>query len=389
MQKFDIGIIGGGQLGKMLIEEGLRYNVTFATLDPEINSPASFCSHKHIVGSLQEEEKIKALVEVSTVTTYEIEHINIEAVKALAALGHKLIPAPEILELIQDKGLQKQFYYDNNIPTAPFFLTAENEDWIPYLKNNVNIFKEKFVAKLRKGGYDGKGVALLNTNTFITNNITKPFSQACVLEAFVPNEKEISIIIARDAQGATACFDPVEMEFDPIANLVTYLICPAQITNPLAEKAKAIAIDVVTKLNAVGIFAIELFVTKEGDILVNEIAPRPHNSGHQTIEGNYTSQYEQLIRILLNKPLGDAGIVQPSAMINVIGALDFNGPYFLAGEAEILKMPGVYIHMYGKKESKPNRKLGHITVIAPTINEVKEKASKILKLVSIQQKQYI
>jgi 5-(carboxyamino)imidazole ribonucleotide synthase len=381
MPKYDIGIIGGGQLGKMLIEEGIRYNVSYATLDPEANSPASPISHHHITGSLNDAAKIEELVQQCKVTTYEIEHINIEAVKTLADSGHKFIPSPNILEMVQDKGLQKQFYAENNIPTSPFVVVNNSSEWLPALHQNNFI---KFAAKLRRGGYDGKGVVLMQTSEIENDSFSIPFNEPCVLESFVNCTKEISVIVSRDLKGNVQCFDPVEMEFDEVANLVTYLICPAQISNKVKITSYNLATKIVNQLDAVGIFAIELFVLEDETVLVNEMAPRPHNSGHHTIEGCYTSQYEQLNRILLGKPLGDTSIAQPSAMINILGSLDFSGPYILFGEDEILKMAGVYIHMYGKAQSKPNRKLGHITIIAPTAKEVKEKADYILKTISIQ-----
>jgi 5-(carboxyamino)imidazole ribonucleotide synthase len=376
MKKHDIGIIGGGQLGKMLIEEGARYNVSFATLDPDANSAAANISQQHFVGSLQDENAINNLSAHSNVLTFEIEFINADALEKLELQGIEVIPCSRILKIIQDKGLQKIFYTQHNIPTAPYILVENKNEWQDKLAENNFI---KFAAKMRKGGYDGKGVALLNTENIIKNIENIPFDVPCVLEQFVEAEKEISILVARNHDGNTMCYDAVEMEFDPIANLVTYLICPAKLTNDVATKAKTIAVELVNKLEGIGIFAIEMFVTKNNEVLVNEIAPRPHNSGHHTIEACYTSQYEQLLRILLHKPLGDSGIIQPSAMINILGPENFSGAYTLQNEDKILALSGVYIHMYRKAESKPMRKLGHITIMAATENEVKEKANFILE----------
>jgi 5-(carboxyamino)imidazole ribonucleotide synthase len=376
MQKYDIGIIGGGQLGKMLIEEGVRYNFSFATLDPEANSSAANISDHHITGSLQDAIAINTLADCSKILTYEIEFINADALEQLEIRGHTVVPSSKILKIIQDKGLQKEFYTYNNIPTAPYILVENKSEWNMALQQH---HFTKFAAKMRQGGYDGKGVALLNAKDIEQNDNNIPFEVPCVLEKYVEAEKEISIIVARHFDGSTMCYDAVEMEFDPVANLVTYLICPAKIDANLHLKAKAIAINCIEKLNGVGIFAIEMFVTKTGDILVNEIAPRPHNSGHHTIEGCYTSQYEQLLRILLKKPLGNANIVQPSAMINILGPETFSGTYIMQGENEILKLAGVYIHMYRKPTSKPNRKLGHITIIGATPEEVKTKAEYVLQ----------
>jgi 5-(carboxyamino)imidazole ribonucleotide synthase len=375
MQKYDIGIIGGGQLGKMLIEEGLRYNVSFATLDPDAESAAANISNHHIIGSLQDANAINALAACSNILTYEIEFINADALEKLEKNGTLIVPNSSILKTIQDKGLQKTFFTTHNIPTAPYVLVSNKTEWQQALQEHQFT---KIAAKLCKGGYDGKGVALINTHDILNNGHAIPFDAPCVLEEFIIAAKEVSIIVARNFDGSTQCFDAVEMEFDPVANLVTYLICPAKIEEALHNKAKAIAINCIEKLNGVGLFAIEMFVTKQGDVLVNEIAPRPHNSGHHTIEGCYTSQYEQLLRILLNKPLGDAGIVLPSAMINILGPETFSGAYKLKGEATILKIPGVYIHMYRKATSKPNRKLGHITILGKTAEDVKMKAELVL-----------
>jgi 5-(carboxyamino)imidazole ribonucleotide synthase len=380
MAKYDIGILGGGQLGKMLIEEGLRFNLRFATLDAEQHSPASYISHHHITGTLYDAEKIQELVNSAQVSTYEIEHIDVDTLKALAAQGHRLIPSPEILEMIQDKGLQKDFFRSNNIPTAPYVLVNDASEWKLAL---TQFDGKKIAAKLRKGGYDGKGVALLTIEDIYTQASSIPFDAPCVLEAFIPCEKEISIMVARDSEGNTACFPAVEMEFDPVANLVSYLVCPANISEAVNKEAERIAMQVVNKANALGIFAIEMFVLADGQVLVNEVAPRPHNSMHHTIEACYTSQYEQLIRILTNRPLGSTALIQPAAMINVLGGAGFEGPYTLQGEAEILKLPGVYVHLYDKAESKPMRKLGHITIMAATMEELKQKADFINKTIAI------
>jgi 5-(carboxyamino)imidazole ribonucleotide synthase len=375
-----IGIIGGGQLGKMLIEEGIRYNVRFATLDPDANSPAMPISNLHITGSLQDAEKINELASHADVLTYEIENINTEALFALEASGKLLIPSPKILQIVQDKGLQKQFYIDNNIPTAPFAIVKNASEWKDtLLKNNFT----KFAAKLCQGGYDGKGVVLLTATDILENKVAIPFDEPTVLEAFVQNDKEISIIVARGLDGEVKCFDAVEMEFDAVANLVTYLKCPATILESVHEKAKKIAVELIEKMNGFGIYAIEMFVTPYGEIIVNEMAPRPHNSGHHSIEACYTSQYEQLIRILLGKPLGDTSIIQPSAMMNILGATTFSGAYKLQHETELLKMQGVYIHDYGKADSKPMRKLGHVTVMAKTEEDLKKKAEKVMGMLEV------
>ncbi|MFM2386551.1 MAG: hypothetical protein RL660_1308 [Bacteroidota bacterium] len=376
----DIAIVGGGQLGKMLIEEGLRYNLRFATLDPELHSPAALCSHVHIQGSLIDAGKINELAQHADTITYEIEHVNTDALQALELAGKTVIPSSDVLRMIQDKGAQKMFYAQHGIPTAAFALVNNSSEWQEALAEKGF---SKFAAKLRSGGYDGKGVALCNTEDIICDASAIPFEAACVLEEFIPCEKEISVIVARGADGEVKCFPPVEMQFDPVANLVTYLICPAEISEHTLAEANAIAEKCVSACNGIGLFAIEMFVTKDGHILVNEMAPRPHNSGHHTIEACYTSQYEQLLRVLTNKPLGDTGVIQPSAMINILGGEGFEGAYKIANEVEILRVPGVYIHMYNKAVSKPMRKLGHATIMAGTTEELKQRADKVLDLLKI------
>jgi 5-(carboxyamino)imidazole ribonucleotide synthase len=380
--KIDIAIVGGGQLGKMLIEEAMRYNLRFATLDPEQDSPASIVSHHHITGSLQDADKIMALGALADTITYEIENVNVDALFALEQQGKRVVPSSAVLHMIKDKGLQKTFYADNGIPTAPFVIVDDKADWKEAL---TQCGFTKIAAKLCTGGYDGKGVALLTVSDILNGVVEIPFEGPSILEEFIPCEKEISIIVARDAVGNTSCFPAVEMEFDPKANLVTHLICPAKITEDVMHKANAIAERVVNKCNGIGLFAVEMFVLHDGSILVNEMAPRPHNSGHHTIQGCYTSQYEQLVRVLTNKPLGNTGIVQPSAMVNLIGPENFSGAYKLLHEHKLLQMPGVYIHMYNKAISKPNRKLGHITILGETEMIRDEKVKMVLGLMEIVQ----
>lgn len=365
-----IGILGGGQLGKMLIEAGQGWNTFFHILENSDDAPASRIADKQITGSLKSPEKIRELAAGADVLTYEIEHVGVETLKELEAEGHRVVPSPRILEIIRDKGLQKQFYADNNIPTAPFRLVERPSEWIEAAKQ---INAERFAAKSRTEGYDGKGVALCSISE-LEETGDFPFPGPTLIEAFVDCEKELSVIVARKANGEKVAFPLVEMEFDPKANLVEFLACPASVPASVADKAREIAFSCIDCLDGEGIFAVELFLDKQGNILVNEIAPRPHNSGHHTIEANYTSQYEQLNRILLDLPLGDTGLVSPAVMVNLLGSEGVSGAYAIEGLDEILALPGVYIHLYGKSESRPKRKMGHATVLAPTLAEAIEKA---------------
>ena len=377
---FTIGIIGGGQLGRMFIENALKMNVRCAVLENDDLCPAKLVAHEFIKGSLMDEQAIRQLAAISHVLTYEIEHVNTDALLKLEAEGKTIIPSPRILQLIQDKGLQKQFYLNNGIPTADFRIVKNTNEWV-YAAESMGA--KKFAAKLCKGGYDGKGVALLTTEQIKNDASCIPFAGETVIETFVDCAKELSVIVARGIDGETVSFPVVEMEFDPVANLVTYLFSPAETDLHTEEEAQQVAMDAVTKLNGFGLFAVEMMLDKQGKILVNEIAPRPHNSGHHTIEGNYSSQYDQLLRVLLGLPLGSVDIIRPAAMINLLGGEGFSGTYKLDGIDKILQQPGVYVHLYEKKESRPMRKLGHITVLADTVKDVKEKATFVRNTVKI------
>lgn len=368
-----IGIIGGGQLGKMLIEAGKPWNIRYAILEQD-GAPASDIADLHISGSLTDAEAIRKLAAVSDVLTYEIEHINTDALLELEREGKSIIPSPRILRIIQDKGLQKQFFTDNGIPTADYRFAANPSEWESKLSE---LKGEKLAAKLRKGGYDGKGVELISKSAIAANYASIPFEGPVVLEEFVENAIELSVIVARSSSGEICTFPTVEMEFDPKANLVEFLFSPAQIDTDTEQKARAIAEQCVVCLNGTGLFAVEMFLNTSGQVFVNEIAPRPHNSGHHTIEACYTSQYEQLNRILLDMPLGDTGLIKPAAMINLLGAEGVSGPYEITGLDKILAIPGVYIHLYNKAETKPKRKMGHITILGENLEEIKHKAADV------------
>jgi 5-(carboxyamino)imidazole ribonucleotide synthase len=379
--KQKIGILGGGQLGRMLIEEALRLNVQVNILESSKSCPCFHLANTFIEGALTDEIKINELAAISDVLTFEIEHVNTEALIKLEDAGKTIIPSPRVLQIIQDKGLQKQYYTENHVPTAPFVLVNNKQDWNSAI---ATLGTEKFVAKTRTDGYDGKGVTILNSESILNNNDLIPFETPCVLEAFIPCEKEISIIVAKDIFGKTVAYDAVEMEFDSEANLVTFLYSPADVSKQIAEKAKQIAVQTINQFKSAGIFAVEMFVTLHGEILVNEIAPRPHNSGHHTIEASYTSQYEQLTRILLGLPVGCVGLLKPAAMINLLGDKSFSGPYVIKNLDQIHQIEGTYLHLYDKLESKPSRKMGHITILANSIEEVKAKAQKVMNLVGFE-----
>lgn len=375
-----IGLIGGGQLARMFMEEALRYNVTCAVLDDDTHSPSASLAAIFHSGSIRDSNALNDFAKKCDVLTYEIEHVNTEALIELEKNGKVIFPYPRVLEIIQDKGLQKTFYSNNNIPTADFVLVNNKSEWKETIRKKG---WKKFVAKSCKDGYDGKGVKIM-TSLEIENESNIPFLNQTVLEEFIPNAKEVSIIVARAQDGSMNVFPTAEMVFDMEANLVSYLFAPAILSSDIEKKLHDAAIKVVSAFNSPGLYAVEMMITND-TVLVNETAPRPHNSGHHTIEACYTSQYEQLLRILLNYPLGSTQLIQPAAMINILGDVGFTGEYYLANENEILAIEGVYLHLYGKKISKSKRKLGHITVLANNTNELSEKVKRLMNLISIKQ----
>jgi 5-(carboxyamino)imidazole ribonucleotide synthase len=367
-----VGIIGGGQLGMMTIEAKFpSLPVEFVVLEQSADCPAAPISNQFIAGSLKSEADIRTLAEASDVLTWEIEHINVDALVKLEKEGKTIIPKPSVLQTIQDKGIQKQFFQQHNIPTAHFALCDAQSITEALLSQFPG---EQIVIKTRTGGYDGKGVAILNKSEALQS---MPFSGNILIESFVPNALEIAVIVAIAQDGSHAVYPAIEMYFNPKSNLVEFLFSPARISTELEKKIQAIGLQCVQKLNSPGLFAVELFLTENQEIWVNEIAPRPHNSGHHTIEGCHCSQFEQFLRILSGAPLGDPSLVQPAAMINIVGPTHLSGDYQLANEDSLTQNGDVFIHMYRKAETRPNRKLGHATVIAPTLEALLERAESV------------
>jgi 5-(carboxyamino)imidazole ribonucleotide synthase len=368
-----LGILGGGQLGRMLIQEAVNFNIHISVLDPTVNAPCADLANNFVVGNFNDYQTVLDFGKTVDVLTIEIEHVNIEALEELERLGKKVFPTPQALRTIQDKGLQKEFYKANNIPTAPFHLIDNAEDAL--------LFKEKgpFMQKLRKGGYDGKGVTPLRTEA----EFNAAFNAPSVLEEFVPFVKELAVIVARNESGEIATFPLVEMEFNPEANLVEFIFSPAHVSNDIESNAKNIASEIANKLHHVGLLAIELFLTADGNLLVNEIAPRPHNSGHHTIEACFVSQYGMHLRAILNMPLGSTGLRTPAVMINLLGEKGFEGKARYENIEEVLHTEGAYIHLYGKEDTKPFRKMGHITVCNLNLDDAKDTARRFLKEVRV------
>jgi 5-(carboxyamino)imidazole ribonucleotide synthase len=368
-----LGVLGGGQLGRMLIQSAISYNQDIHILDPDPNAPCKDLAQQFTVGSLKDFNQVYAFGQHCDVITVEIEAVNTEALQKLADEGKKVFPQPHLLALIQDKRKQKQFYLENGIPTAEFILTENKADVL------ANASFLPAVNKLGKEGYDGRGVQVLRTAA----DLELAFDAPGLLEKLIDFDKEIAVTVARNARGEVIAYPAVECAFHPTANLVEFLFAPAAISPEIEKKAQAIAKDLILKLDLVGILAVELFVTRTGEVLVNEIAPRPHNSGHHTIEANFTSQFEQHLRAVMNWPLGDPTLRCPAAMINLLGEPGHTGPVLVEGLDEALAEKGVYLHLYGKKQTKPFRKMGHVTLLGEDIQEVKAKANRIKELIKI------
>ena len=362
--KKQIGILGGGQLGRMLIQAGIDLNLNFSVLDPDAHAPCAGIA-TFTQGKLTDAETVLNWGRSCELITIEIENVNTEALKQLEKEGKPVFPQPHIIELIQNKQTQKIFYRDNGIPTAPFVITTTRED----VRKHIDLLPA--VHKLGKEGYDGRGVQILRSES----DLGKAFDAPGLLESFVDFEKEISVIVARSASGEVKSFPAVEMMFHPEHNMVEFLFSPAALSDEIEGRAQQIAVDVIEKLGMVGLLAVEMFVTKDGQVLVNEIAPRPHNSGHQTIEGNETSQYHQHLRAILGLPLGDPSIRIPSAMVNLLGEDGYSGPAIYEGIESCLALGGVNVHLYGKLTTKPFRKMGHVTITGRTMDELRKKAN--------------
>jgi 5-(carboxyamino)imidazole ribonucleotide synthase len=370
-----IGLLGGGQLGRMLVQAAIDLDLHLKILDPDPNAPCAKIASEFILGSFLDFETVYNFGQDCEVISIEIENVNLEALEKLEAEGKKVFPQPKVLRIIQDKRIQKQFYLDNNIPTAPFILTNNKAE----ILNHADFFPA--FNKLGIGGYDGKGVQKLSS----ADDIDKAFDAPSLLEKAIDFQTEIAIIVARNESGETKIFPTVEMAFHPTQNLVEYLFAPANITKDINAKAEKIAINIAEKLGIVGLLAVEMFVTKSGEVLVNEVAPRTHNSGHHTIKANFTSQFEQQLRAITNMPLGDTTAFMPAAMLNLLGENGHEGNAKYEGLNEILAEKGVFPFLYGKKITKPFRKMGHITILAESLSEIERKANLVkthLKVVS-------
>jgi 5-(carboxyamino)imidazole ribonucleotide synthase len=368
-----LGILGGGQLGRMLIQESINFNISSYVLDPDNNAPCKDLCEKFVQGSLMDYDTVYNFGKDLDILTIEIEKVNVCALEQLEKEGIKVYPQSNVIRLIQDKGTQKQFFKEKQIPTAAFQLFKNKEE---LLSANIPF---PYIQKLRRDGYDGKGVIVINN----VKDLQKAFNEPSLIEDLIPFEKELAVIVARNEKGEVKTFPCVEMEFNPEANLVEFLISPSTLDTEILDKADQLAKKVAEDLKIIGILAVEMFLTKTGELLVNEIAPRPHNSGHQSIEGNYTSQYEQLLRAIFNLPLGDTRTISNAVMINLLGEKGFEGDAIYEGLNDALALEGIYLHLYGKKITKPFRKMGHVTILDDDRQKAIEKARFVQNIIKV------
>ena len=368
-----VGILGGGQLGRMLLQAAANYPVETFVMENDDECPAAHLCHHFTKGDIKNFDNVYRFGKGLEALTIEIENVNVEALEKLETEGVKIYPRPSVLKTIKNKILQKEYYRSNEIPTASFIVT-----------NNLNELKlqEEFLPAVHKsgeGGYDGRGVQIIKTK----EEIDKGFDKPAVLEKFIAIHKEIAQMVAINDKGEAVLYPPVEMVFDPDLNLLDFQICPAEIETKVLWKVEAMALSVVRNFKSPGLFAVEMLIDKNGDVFVNETAPRVHNSGHHTIEAHYSSQFDMLWRIMLGYPLGNTEHILPSIMINLIGTTGYNGKVVYEGLDEVLKIENAFVHLYGKKVTKPGRKMGHITIMSNDKQDLVHKANKIKRSIVV------
>ena len=375
--QYKVGILGGGQLGKMLLYNTRKFDIYTCVLDPNPDAPCKLACNEFFVGDLMDFDTVFEFGKKVDTLTIEIENVNVNALDALEKEGIKVYPSAETLATIQNKAKQKLFYVDHNLPTADFRRYA----YIDELKRAVehNVQPLPFVWKSAQFGYDGKGVKIVRNIT----DLDELPNVECIAETLVPFKKELAVTVARTPDGEVKAYPVVEMEFHPEANQVEYVLCPARISENITKKAELVALKTAAAFHHVGLLAVELFLTENDEILINEVAPRPHNSGHQTIEASYTSQFEQHLRAVLNLPLGETKNKVSGVMVNLVGAEGYQGAVVYENIEKILKLNGVTPHIYGKKETRPFRKMGHVTIVHPEINEARAIAQQVKETIKV------
>ncbi|MFD1615378.1 5-(carboxyamino)imidazole ribonucleotide synthase [Gelatiniphilus marinus] len=374
---FKLGILGGGQLGKMLLNDTRKFDIYTCVLDASNEAPCKIASNEFHLGDLMDYDAVYNFGKQVDVLTIEIENVNVDALEALEKEGKKVYPSSKTLRTIQNKATQKLFYVDNNLPTSPFSRFAYTSE----IKDAINHggLSLPFVWKAAQFGYDGTGVKIVKT----IQDLKDLPNVECIAEQLVPFKNELAVIVARNASGETKTFPVVEMEFHPEANQVEYVICPARINDEVANKATKVALSVSKAFNHVGLLAVEMFQTEDNQILINEVAPRPHNSGHQTIEASYTSQFEQHLRAILNLPLGRTDSKAAGVMVNLVGAEGYTGNVVYKNIETIMQMDGVTPHIYGKKQTRPFRKMGHVTIVNEDLSEARRVAEDVKKTIKV------
>jgi 5-(carboxyamino)imidazole ribonucleotide synthase len=374
---FKLGILGGGQLGKMMLNDTRKFDIYTCVLDPSNEAPCKIACNEFYQGDLMDFETVLNFGKKVDVLTIEIENVNVDALEKLEKEGIQVYPSSKTLRTIQNKAKQKLFYVDHNLPTAPFSRYAYKDEILTAIEHESLDFP--FVWKSAKFGYDGNGVKIIRTHSDLDDlpNVE------CITEKLIPFKNELSVIVARNVEGKVKVFPVVEMEFHPEANQVEYVICPARISKEVALKAELVALKTSAAFNHVGLLAVEMFQTENDEILINEVAPRPHNSGHHTIEASYTSQFEQHLRAILNLPLGRTDSKVGGIMVNLVGAEDYVGNVVYKNIESIMEMDGVTPHIYGKKQTRPFRKMGHVTIVHEDINEARKIAEKVKNTIKV------
>ena len=374
---FKLGILGGGQLGKMLLSETRKFDIQTYVLDPSSEAPGKIACNKFFQGDLMDFETVYNFGKQVDILTFEIELVNIKALEKLESEGLKVYPSPQTLKLIQNKGIQKDFYAKHDIPSAGYKRFKNLDELRSEVENNA--IQLPFVWKCTEFGYDGNGVKVIRKIEDIYNlpNVE------CIAEKMVPFKNELAVIVSRNPSGEIKTYPVVEMEFHPEANQVEYVICPARIDEKVAEKARAIALNVSEKFNHVGLLAVEMFQTEDDEILINEVAPRPHNSGHYSIEASYTSQFENHLRAILDLPLGNTDSKAAGIMVNLVGEEGFSGDVLYQNIEKILEWDGVTPHIYGKRQTRPFRKMGHVTIVNQDIAEARKIAEKVKNTIRV------
>lgn len=374
---FKLGILGGGQLGKMLLYNTRKFDIYTCVLDPSDEAPSKIACNEFYQGDLMDYDTVVSFGKKVDVLTIEIENVNVDALETLEKSGIKVYPSSRTLRTIQNKAKQKLFYIDHNIPTADFSRFAYTSE-IKETVNNGGLLLP-FVWKSAQFGYDGNGVKVIRR----IEDLEGLPNVECIAETMIPFKNELSVIVARNSKGEIKTYPVVEMEFHPEANQVEYVICPARIDDQVATKAREVALKTSEAFNHIGLLAVEMFQTADDDILVNEVAPRPHNSGHQTIEASYTSQFEQHLRAVLNLPLGKTDNKVGGIMVNLVGAEGYTGEVIYQNIETILEMEGVTPHIYGKKQTRPFRKMGHVTIVNEDINKARHIAEKVKNTINV------